>query len=70
MISKMGYYLIIIGILVLIGYGIYNIILDFSIPVTIKIGLSLVIVGVVGIIGSQIFQRRKEEKEKNDSGKY
>ncbi len=68
--KKVGYYLIILGFIILIGYGIYNLIIDYSMPLVIKIPLLLIVLGSIIIIIIQINQRREERKEEDDSSKY
>ncbi|WP_432665709.1 hypothetical protein R9X47_05400 [Wukongibacter baidiensis] len=68
--GKIGYILILFGILLLIGYGIYVVSFDSSIPMPIKIAFLAIIIGVVIIIINLIFTRRKERMDEDDSSKY
>jgi len=68
--GKIGYFLIIFGIIILISFGVYMIITDISMPLIIKIPLILMIVGSICIIISKIIEKSREREEENDSSKY
>ena len=68
--GKLGYISIIFGVLLMIAYSIYIMLIDFAIPIPIKIALSAIIIGVVIIIINLIIERRKEKLEEDDSSKY
>lgn len=68
--SKLGYLSILVGVLIMIVYGIYTVFLDLSIALPIKIALLIIIVGILIIIINLIIQRRREKIEEDDSSEY
>lgn len=69
-VGKLGYVFILFGILLMMVYGIYMVIIDLSVPLPIKISLFAVVMGIVIIIINLILERRKEIDEEDDSSKY
>lgn len=68
--SKLGYLSILLGILIIVVYGIYTMLLDLSIPIPIKIALLTIVGGIIIIIINLIIQRRREKIEEDDSSEY
>mgnify|MGYP004236477907 CR=1 FL=1 len=68
--GKLGYIFVLFGVLLMIVYGVYMVIIDFSVPLPIKVALFAIIIGIVIIIVNLIFERRKEIDEEDDSSKY
>ena len=48
--AKFGYISILTGILILIGYVMYQLMIDLAMPLLTKLGLILIVLGVVVII--------------------
>lgn len=68
--TKLGYLSIITGLLIFIGYGMYQLMIDLSMPFILKVALIMIVLGVVVIIGKQIVDRRNEKSETDDYKKY
>lgn len=68
--GKLGYISVLSGILIIIIYGMYTMLSDFSIPLPIKIAFFLITLGIFIIIINLIIIRREERKEEDDSSKY
>lgn len=68
--AKIGYLSIITGILIFIGYGMYQLMVDLSMPYILKLALVLIVLGIIIVIGKQIFDRKAEKSETEDSKKY
>ena len=68
--AKFGYISILTGILILIGYVMYQLMIDLAMPFLIKLGLILIVLGVVVIIIKQIVGRKAEKKEADEYKKY
>jgi len=68
--AKIGYLSIITGILIFIGYGMYQLMIDLSMPYILKLALILIVLGVIVVIGKQIFDRKAEKSETEDYKKY
>lgn len=68
--GKLGYLFVLFGILLIMMYGLYIFVSDFSIPIPIKIAILAIIIGIVIIIIHLIIERRKERTEEDDSSKY
>ena len=68
--AKFGYISILTGILILIGYVMYQLMIDLAMPLLIKLGLILIVLGVVVIIIKQIVGRKAEKEESDEYKKY
>jgi tetrahydromethanopterin S-methyltransferase subunit E len=68
--AKFGYISILTGILILIGYVMYQLMIDLAMPFLIKLGLILIVLGVVVIIIRQIVGRKAEKEEADEYKKY
>jgi tetrahydromethanopterin S-methyltransferase subunit E len=68
--AKFGYISILTGILILIGYVMYQLMIDLAMPFLIKLGLILIVLGVVVIIIKQIVGRKAEKEESDEYKKY
>lgn len=68
--SKVGYISIITGILALISYSLYILLVDLEVPLIIKIGILLVVFGSMFILIKQIASRKKEKIEEEKYKDY
>lgn len=59
-----GVVLSIAAILVLIAYGLYELISDLLIPMVIKLSIIALIVGIIIILGALIIEKIKEKRGK------
>lgn len=59
-----GVVLSIAAILVLIAYGLYELISDLLIPMVIKLSIIALIVGIIIILGALIIEKIKERRGK------
>lgn len=67
--GKIGYISMITGILILIAYGLYQLLVSDA-PIVIKLGLVLIVCGSSIIIFKQINDRSNEKKEEDEYKKY
>jgi membrane protein implicated in regulation of membrane protease activity len=68
--DKLGFLAILAGILMLIGYWLYIMLIEISLPFFIKIAIILIVVGIVFVLFKQLFDRRKEKEEMKDYKDY
>lgn len=61
--KNLGVSLLLGGIILLIGFGIYQMLIDIAIPLFVKIAIILLIIGFLIIIFSLIKERINENKE-------
>lgn len=66
--GKVGVVAIISGILMLIGYWLYMMLIEISLPLYIRVAIILVVLGIATVIIKQLFDR-KGEKEETDAYK-
>lgn len=62
--KNIGVILLIIGSVILIGYGIYELISDLMIPTLIKVSIIALILGIIIILSALIFEKIKERRGK------
>ena len=60
---KSGLVLLLLGIVVVIGYGIWEMMQDDTVPALIKTAIAAVIVGVLLLFVSVLMQRLQDRKE-------
>lgn len=65
-----GLVIFFVGVLALVGFGFYKSIGDFliseDIPVVIKWGIIALVLGIIIILISLVFERARDSKEEND----
>jgi len=67
--SKIGYISIVMGFIILVGYGLIQLLISPA-PAIIKLGLVLIVCGIIIIIFKQIDDRSVEKKEEDEYKKY
>lgn len=60
--KNIGVVLLIIGIIILIGYGIYELISDLLMPMVVKISIIALIMGIIIIISALIIEKIKDRR--------
>jgi hydrogenase-4 membrane subunit HyfE len=70
--KKLGIFLILAGILCVLAFILYTIILVPEIPLLIKFGISAAIVGLVIVIAALVYERsfKKKRSDEDDYSKY
>lgn len=68
--AKIGYLSIISGILIFVGYVMYQIMIEVSMPFILKIALILIVIGILIVIIKQFVDRSIEKKESDDYKDY
>lgn len=67
--SKVGLISVVAGFVLLIGYGLYNLMLSEA-PGLIKIAVFLIALGITFVLFKQIDDRSDEKKEEDEYKKY
>lgn len=68
--SKIGYILIISGIITVTSYSLYIAMMDLEIPLIIKLSISLVVIGSILILSKQVSNLKKEKIEEEKYKDY
>lgn len=70
--KKLGIFMILAGILCVLAFVLYTIILEPEIPLLIKFGISAAIVGLIIVITALVYERSLKNKrsDEDDLGKY
>lgn len=70
--KKLGIFLILAGILCVLAFILYTIILVPEIPLLIKFGISAAIVGLVIVVAALVYERsfKKKRSDEDDYSKY
>ena len=68
--AKFGYISILTGILIFIGYVMYQMMIEISLPFILKIALILIVLGIVIVIVKQFVDKKTEKSEMEAYKKY
>ncbi|MGB7604607.1 MAG: hypothetical protein WBL93_03930 [Lutisporaceae bacterium] len=70
--KKIGIFMILAGILCVLAFILYTIALEPEIPILIKLGVSVAIIGLIIVIFALIFERayKKRRGDDDDLSKY
>lgn len=70
--KKLGIFMILAGILCVLAFVLYTIVLEPEIPLLIKFGLSAAIVGLIIVIVALVYERsfKKKRSGEDDLSKY
>lgn len=70
--KKIGIFMILAGILCVLAFILYTIALEPEIPILIKLGVSVAIIGLIIVIFALIFERayKKRRGDEDDLSKY
>ncbi len=70
--KKIGIFMILAGILCILAFALYTIALEPEIPILIKLGISVAIIGLVIVIFALIFERsyKNRKGDEDDLSKY
>ncbi len=70
--KKIGIFMILAGILCILAFALYTIALEPEIPILIKLGISVAIIGLVIVIFALIFERSYKNRrgDEDDLSKY
>jgi len=58
----LGAVLLLVGIILLLGFGIYEFMSDFSIPIIVKVGIVALVLGILVIIGALIIEKIRDKR--------
>ena len=58
----LGAGLLLVGAILLLGFGIYQFMSDFSIPIIVKVGIIALILGVLVILGALIIEKIRDKR--------
>ena len=64
--KKLGIFLIIAGLLCILGFVLYTVVLEPEIPILIKFGVAAAIIGLVIVIVGLIIERLNKHKRSED----
>lgn len=70
--KRIGIFMILAGLLCVLVFALYMIILEPEIPLLIKFGISAAIIGLIIVIASLIYERsnKKNRSDEDDLSKY
>jgi len=68
--AKVGYLSIITGILIFVGYIMYQMMIEVGMPFILKVALILIVLGIIIVIIKQFIDRNIEKKESDDYKNY
>lgn len=70
--KRIGIFMILAGLLCVLAFVLYMIILEPEIPLLIKFGISAAIIGLIIVIASLVYERsnKKNRSDEDDLSKY
>ena len=70
--KKLGMFLILGGLLCILAFVLYSIALEPGIPLLIKFGVTIAIIGLIIVIGGLVFERsiKNKRRDKDDLSQY
>lgn len=70
--KKVGIFMILAGILCVLAFVLYTVVLEPEIPLLIKFGLSAAIVGLIIVIAALVYERsfKRKRSDEDDLSKY
>jgi len=68
--AKIGYISILTGILIFVGYAMYQMMIEISMPLILKFAVILIVLGIIVVVIKQFVEKKNEKKESEDYKKY
>lgn len=68
--AKLGYSSILTGVLIFISYAMYQMMVEISMPLILKLALILIVLGTIVVLIKQFVDKKNEKKESEDYKKY